>query len=162
RHMGVDVRTNRMVKNLTPKGVATDAEFIPAKTVIWAAGNAASPLAKMLGTETDRAGRVVVNPDLSVPNHPEIYAIGDMSCFTHQTGQPLPGVSPVAIQMGRHAAENILAQIDKRPTKPFKYFDKGSMATIGRNKGVVDLKFARFGGFFAWLSWLFVHLIFLI
>lgn len=162
RHMGVDVRTNKTVKELNAEGVAIDGEFIPSRTVVWAAGNAASPLARELGAGTDRAGRVLVNPDLSVPDHPEIYAIGDMACFTHQTGTALPGVSPVAIQMGRCAAQNILAQIDRRPTRPFKYFDKGSMATIGRNRGVVDLKFARFGGFLAWLSWLFVHLIFLI
>jgi NADH:ubiquinone reductase (H+-translocating) len=162
RHMGVDVRTNKMVKELNAEGVTIDGEFIPSRTVVWAAGNAASPLARELGAGTDRAGRVLVNPDLSVPNHPEIYAIGDMASFTHQTRTSLPAVSPVAIQMGRCAARNILAQIDRRPTKPFKYFDKGSMATIGRNRGVVDLKFARFGGFLAWLSWLFVHLIFLI
>jgi NADH dehydrogenase len=162
RHMGVDVRTNKMVKELNAEGVTIDGEFISSRTVVWAAGNAASPLARELGAETDRAGRVLVNPDLSVPNHPEIYAIGDMASFTHQTGTALPGVSPVAIQMGHRAAQNILAQIDRRPTRPFKYFDKGSMATIGRNRGVVDLKFARFGGFLAWLSWLFVHLIFLI
>jgi len=162
RQMGVDVRTNMTVKELNAEGVTIDGEFISSRTVVWAAGNAASPLAGELGAATDRAGRVLVNPDLSVPNHPEIYAIGDMACFTHQTGTALPGVSPVAIQMGRCAALNILAQIDRRPTKPFKYFDKGSMATIGRNRGVVDLKFARFGGFLAWLSWLFVHLIFLI
>ena len=162
RHMGVDVRTSKTVKELNAEGVTIDGEFIPSRTVVWAAGNAASPLARELGAETDRAGRVLVNPDLSVPNHPEIYAIGDMACFTHQTGTALPGVSPVAIQMGHCAAKNILAQIDRRSTSPFKYFDKGSMATIGRNRGVVDLKFARFGGFLAWLSWLFVHLIFLI
>ena len=159
RHMGVDVRTNKAVKELNAQGVTIDGEFIPSRTVVWAAGNAASPLARELGAETDRAGRVLVNPDLSVPNHPEIYAIGDMA---RQTGTALPGVSPVAIQMGRCAAQNILAQIDRRPTRPFKYFDKGSMATIGRNRAVADLKFARFGGFLAWLSWLFVHLIFLI
>ena len=162
RDMRVDVQTNKMVKDVSPHGVTTDAGFIPARTVVWAAGNAASPLAKELGAETDRAGRVFVNPDLSVPGHPEIYVIGDMALFTHQTGEPLPGASPVAIRMGRHAARNILARIDKHPTEPFKYFDKGRMATIGRNKGIVDLKFARFGGFLAWLSWLFVHLIFLI
>jgi len=162
RHMGVDVRTNKTVKELNTEGVTIDGEFIPSRTVVWAAGNAASPLARELGAATDRAGRVLVNPDLSVPNHPEIYAIGDMASFTHQTGTTLPGVSPVAIQMGRRAGQNILAQIDRRPTRPFKYFDKGSMATIGRNRAVVDLKFARFGGFLAWLSWLFVHLIFLI
>jgi NADH dehydrogenase len=162
RHMGVDVRTNKTVKELNAEGVTIDGEFIASRTVVWAAGNAASPLARELGAATDRAGRVLVNADLSVPNHPEIYAIGDMASFTHQTGTALPGVSPVAIQMGRRAGQNILAQIDRRPTRPFKYFDKGSMATIGRNRAVADLKFARFGGFLAWLGWLFVHLIFLI
>jgi NADH dehydrogenase len=103
-----------------------------------------------------------VNEDLSIPGHPEIFAIGDLACFKHQTGQPLPGVSPVAMQMGRRASKNILLLIRGESPESFRYFDKGSMATIGRNKAIADLKFARFGGFLAWLSWLFVHLIFLI
>jgi NADH dehydrogenase len=137
-------------------------ELISARTVVWAAGNAASPLGKSLGAELDRAGRVVVNEDLTIPGHPEIFVIGDMALFTHQTGQSLPGVCPVAMQMGRHAARNILAAAEGRPMSPFRYHDKGQMATIGRNRAIADLKVVRFGGFFAWLSWLFIHLIFLV
>src|ERR1700686_5622075 len=129
-------------------------------SVLGAPEKFAAPIAKSLGAETDRAGRVLVNEDLSVPGHPEIFAIGDMACFKHQTGQPLPGVSPAAMQMGRHATKNILFLIRGDKPKPFRYFDKGSMATIGRNKAIADLKFARFGGFLAWLGCLFVHLTF--
>ncbi len=160
--MGVEVRTGMAVKEVEPAGVRLENEFIPTRTIIWAAGNAASPLAKQLGAKVDRAGRVEVNQDLSIPGHPEVFAIGDMVLFTHQTGKPLPGVSPVAMQMGRRAAFNILETLDGRPTRRFRYFDKGSMATIGRNKAVADIRGIRFGGFLAWLAWLFVHLIFLI
>jgi NADH dehydrogenase len=103
-----------------------------------------------------------VNEDLSVPGHPEIFAIGDMACFKFQNDQPLPALSPVAMQMGRHAAKNILSVRQGQKPAPFRYFDKGTMATIGRNRAVADLKFIRFGGYLAWLSWLFVHLIFLV
>jgi NADH:ubiquinone reductase (H+-translocating) len=158
----VEVRTGVMVKNVSPEGVQVGEELISARTVVWAAGNAASPLGKTLGVELDRAGRVKVNEDLTIPGHPEVFVIGDMAVFTHQTSEPLPGVCPVAMQMGRHAARNILATIEGRPMKPFHYRDKGQMATIGRNRAIADLKVVRFGGFFAWLSWLFIHLIFLI
>jgi NADH:ubiquinone reductase (H+-translocating) len=160
--MGIEVRTGAMVTDVTNRGVTVDGEFIPTWAVVWAAGNAASPIGKSLGAETDRAGRVVVNDDLSVPGHPEIFAIGDMACFKYQTGQPLPALSPVAMQMGRHAAKNILAHLQGQKPARFRYFDKGTMATIGRNRAIADLKFIRFGGYLAWLSWLFVHLIFLV
>jgi len=160
--MGVEVRTGTIVSDVSNRGVTVNGEFIASRTVVWAAGNTAAPIGKTLGAVTDRAGRILVNEDLSVPGHPRIFAIGDMACFTHQTGQPLPGVSPAAMQMGRHASKNILSLIRDDNPRPFRYFDKGSMATIGRNKAIADLKFARFGGFLAWLSWLFVHLIFLI
>ncbi|HET9374196.1 MAG TPA: NAD(P)/FAD-dependent oxidoreductase [Chthoniobacterales bacterium] len=160
--MGIEVRTGAMVKDMTNRGVTVDGEFIPTWTVVWAAGNAASPIGKSLGAEMDRAGRVVVNEDLTVPGHPEIFAIGDMACFKYQTGQPLPALSPVAMQMGRHAAKSILSHLQDQKPAPFRYFDKGTMATIGRNRAVADLKFIRFGGYLAWLSWLFVHLIFLV
>ena len=158
----VEVRTGVTVKDVGADGVHIGDELISARTVVWAAGNAASPLGKSLGVELDRAGRVIVNPDLTIPGHPEVFVIGDMAVFTHQTGQPLPGVCPVAMQMGRHAAKNIMATVEGRQMSPFHYRDKGQMATIGRNRAIADLKVVRFGGFFAWLSWLFIHLIFLI
>jgi NADH:ubiquinone reductase (H+-translocating) len=158
----VEVRTGVMVKDVGPAGVHVGDELIPARTIVWAAGNAASPLAKSLGAELDSAGRVIVNEDLSIAGHPEVFAIGDMALFTHQTGQPLPGVCPVAMQMGSHVAKNILASIEGKPMTSFRYKDKGQMATIGRNRAVADLKVTSFGGFFAWLCWLFIHLIFLI
>jgi NADH dehydrogenase len=160
--LGVEVRTGTTVKEVTNHGVTMNGEFIPSSTVIWAAGNAAAPIGKSLGAETDRAGRVIVNEDLSVPGHPEVFAIGDMASFKYQTGQPLPALSPVAMQMGRRAAKNILCHLQGQKPVAFRYLDKGTMATIGRNKAIADLKFIRFGGYLAWLSWLFVHLIFLI
>ena len=158
----VEVHTGALVKQVSPDGVQIGEELIPARTIVWAAGNEASSLGKNLGAELDRAGRVKVNQDLTIAGHPEVFVIGDMAVFTHQTGQPLPGVCPVAMQMGRHAARNILASIEHRPMRSFKYRDKGQMATIGRNRAIADLKVISFGGFFAWLSWLFIHLIFLI
>jgi NADH dehydrogenase len=160
--LGVEVRTRTVVKDVNNRGVTVNGELVASRTVVWAAGNTAAPIGKSLGAETDRAGRIIVNEDLSVPGYPEIFAIGDMTCFKDQTGQPLPGVSPAAMQMGRHASKNILSLVRDDKTMPFRYFDKGSMATIGRNKAIADLRFARFGGFLAWLSWLFVHLMFLI
>jgi NADH dehydrogenase len=162
QQLDVEVRVNTKVVGISEKGVQLENDFIPARTVIWAAGNVASPLGKLLGVETDKQGRVLVQPDLSIPGHPEVFAIGDMVNFSHQTGQPVPGVAPAAMQMGTAAARNILELAAARSTKPFKYLDKGTMATIGRNRAVADLHFIRFGGFLACLGWLFVHLIFLI
>src|SRR5437763_1860621 len=117
---------------------------------------------KTLGAPVDRVGRVIVNDDLTVPGHPEVQVIGDLANFPHQTGQPLPGISPVAMQEGRHAARNVLAMIQGRKPQPFRYWDKGTMATIGRNKAVADLKFVHLSGLPAWLAWLFVHIVFLV
>jgi len=161
QRIGVEVRTGAGVKEVTPEGVQLEGELIPSATVVWAAGNEASPLGKQLGVETDRAGRVKVTPELNVPGHPEIFVLGDLAHFM-QDGQLLPGVSPVAMQQGRHAARNILAAIEGGPITPFRYFDKGSMATIGRHAAVADIRGVRFDGFAAWLAWLFVHLVFLI
>ena len=160
--LGVEMRTGTVVREVNDRGVSIDSEFIASRTVVWAAGNHGAPIGGSIGAETDRAGRVLVNKDLSVPGHPEIFAIGDMVCFKDETGKAVPGVSPAAMQMGRHASKNVLLLNRGEATKEFHYFDKGSMATIGRNKAIADLKFARFGGLFAWLTWLFVHLIFLI
>ena len=137
-------------------------ELIRARTVIWAAGNTASPLAKQLGCEVDRQGRAVVQKDLSVAGHPEVFVIGDVANFSHQGGKPLPGIAPFAMQSGKVAARNVLALVAGQPTETFQYTDKGSMATIGRNKAVADLKVVKLSGFLAWLSWLLIHLLFIV
>lgn len=160
--LGVEVRTGIHATNLSEQGLQVGDEFIPCRVKIWAAGNNASFVGHSLGAPIDRVGRVIVNKDLTIPDHPEIQVIGDLANFSHQTGQPLPGVSPVAMQQGRHAARNILAMIDGRKPQGFWYFDKGSMATIGRNKAVADLKLIHLSGIPAWLAWLFVHVIFLV
>src|SRR5258707_5217760 len=160
--LGVEVRTGIYATNLTDEGLYVSDEFIPCRVKIWAAGNNASFVGSLLGVAIDHVGRVLVNSDLTIPGHPEVQVIGDLANFSYQTGQPLPGVSPVAMQQGRHAARNILAMIDGRKPQRFWYFDKGSMATIGRNKAVADLKLVHLSGIPAWLAWLFVHIIFLV
>jgi NADH dehydrogenase len=160
--LGIEVRTGIHATNLSEQGLQVGDEFIPCRVKIWAAGNNASFVGHSLGAPIDRVGRVIVNEDLSIPGHPDVQVIGDLANFSYQTGQPLPGVSPVAMQQGRHAARNILAMIDGRKPQRFWYFDKGSMATIGRNKAVADLKLVHLSGIPAWLAWLFVHIIFLV
>jgi NADH dehydrogenase len=160
--LGVEVRTGIHATNLSEQGLQVGNEFIPCRVKIWAAGNTASFVGHSLGVPTDRVGRVVVNDDLTIPDHPEVQVIGDLANFSHQTGEPLPGVSPVAMQQGRHAARNILTMIDGEKPRRFWYFDKGSLATIGRNKAVADLKLVHLTGLPAWLAWLFVHIIFLV
>src|SRR5438552_8920293 len=160
--LGVEVRTGARATNLSEAGVQMNGEFIPCRVKIWAAGNNASFVGKTLGAPVDRVGRVIVNDDLTIPGHPEVQVIGDLANFPHQTGQPLPGISPVAMQEGRHAARNVLAMIKGRKPQRFHYWDKGTMATIGRNKAVADLKFMHLSGLPAWLAWLFVHIIFLV
>ena len=162
RDLGVEVRTGVHATSLTDAGLNVGDEFIPCRVKIWAAGNVASFVGKSLGVPVDRVGRVMVNDDLTIPGHPEVQVIGDLANFLHQTGSPLPGVSPVAMQQGRHAAKNILAMIDNRKPQRFWYFDKGSMATIGRNKAVADLNLVHLSGLPAWLVWLFVHVAFLV
>ncbi len=159
----VEVRLGVHAENLTEKGLEVAGEFIPCRVKIWAAGNMASPVGKTLGVPVDRAGRVVVQDDLTVPDHPEVQVIGDLAnCTSPKNGKPLPGVSAVAIQQGRHAAHNVLHMIDGDKPQRFSYWDKGSMATIGRNKAVADLNFVHFSGFPAWLAWLFIHVIYLV
>ena len=161
---GVEIHEGVQVTNVTAEGVEVKGgRFIPARTVVWAAGNAASPLGQTLGTPLDKAGRVIVNQDLTIPGHPEVQVIGDMSCFRHQTGKPLPGVSPTAMQMGRHAARNVLETVAGGQPMQFHYVDKGSLATIGRNKAVADLPYnIRFGGFPAWVIWACIHIFYLV
>lgn len=160
--MDVDVRVAKKVLTVNADGVQLEDEFIKTRTIIWAAGNAASPLGKQLGVETDRQGRVVVTQDLSIPGHPEAFIIGDLASYSHQTGKPLAGVASVAMQMGTYTGKAILARIGGHQPTPFKYLDRGSMATIGRHRAVADFHIIRFSGFFAWLGWLWVHLIFLV
>jgi len=162
RALGVEVRTDVHAKNLTEAGLEIGDEFIPCRVKIWAAGNAASAVGKTLGVPVDKAGRVIVNDDLTIPDHREVQVIGDLASFRDAKGNPLPGVSSVAMQQGRHAAANILGMIDERKPQRFRYWDKGSMATIGRNKAVADLRFIHFSGLPAWLIWLFVHVLFLV
>jgi NADH:quinone reductase (non-electrogenic) len=160
--LGVEVRTSARATNLTEAGVQVDGEFIPCRVKIWAAGNNASLVGKTLGAPVDRVDRIIVNADLTIPGHPEVQVIGDLANFSHQTEEPLPGISPVAMQQGRHAARNILRMIRGQKPERFRYFDKGTMATIGRNRAVADLKFVHLSGLPAWLAWLFVHIIFLV
>ena len=162
KQLGVEVRTGIHATNLTDDGLQVGDEFIPCRVKIWAAGNVASFVGKTMGVPVDKAGRVIVNEDLTIPGHSEVQVIGDLASFSHQGGKPLPGVSPVAMQEGRHAARNIMAMIAGRKPERFEYWNKGSMATIGRNKAVADLNFVHLSGRIAWLVWLFVHIIFLV
>jgi NADH dehydrogenase len=162
KELGVEVHTGIHATDLTEEGLNVGEEFIPCRVKIWAAGNTASFVGKTTGAPVDKAGRVIVNEDLTIPGHTEVQVIGDLANFTHQDGKPLPGVSPVAMQQGRHAARNICAMIDGRTPERFRYWDKGSMATIGRNRAVADLHFIHFSGLLAWLAWLFVHIVFLV
>jgi NADH dehydrogenase len=160
--LGVEVLTHCAVTAVESGWVEFGAEKHPVGTILWAAGVSASPLAKSLDVPLDRVGRVQVEADLTIPGHPEVFVIGDLAAFTHQTGKPLPGVCPVAIQQGRHAARSILRACAGLPHEPFRYWDKGNLATIGRAQAVADLGRLQISGFVAWLTWLFVHIIFLI
>jgi NADH dehydrogenase len=162
KSMGVEVRTGALVTNLEPDAVWIGNEKIPAPVILWGAGVSASPLGRMLGVPTDRAGRVIVAPDLTVPGHPEVFVCGDLASAKRANGQPVPGVAPAAIQMGKFAARQIKRVIEGKPREQFHYLDKGSLATIGRSRAVADLGKLHFSGYFAWLAWLFVHLLFLI
>jgi NADH dehydrogenase len=160
--LGVEVRSSAMVTRITPGKVWVGDEGIPAAVVLWAAGVAASPLGKKLGVATDRSGRVLVNGDLSIPQHPEVFVIGDLASLKDEKGNPLPGVAPVALQQGRAVAKTIKGDLRKTPRRDFHYLDKGSLATIGRAAAVAQFKKLHISGYFAWLAWLFVHIFFLI
>jgi NADH dehydrogenase len=166
--LGVTVLVGRTVVAMDGESVTIDEERIATRTIIWAAGVTASSLATRLGelagAERDRAGRVTVEADLTMPGRPEVFALGDMVRVRGAGGEPvvLPGVAPVAMQQGRYAAEVVRARLDGRDTKPFRYRDKGNLATIGRAAAVADIKGLRLSGFVAWLTWLFVHLWYLI
>jgi NADH dehydrogenase len=162
RHLGVEVRTSSMVGRVEPGAVWVGDEKIPAPVVLWAAGVAASPLGKKLGVPVDRAGRVMVRPDLSIPEHPEVFVIGDLATMKDRDGKQLPGVAPVAIQQGKWVAETIARDLKNQPRRDFHYFDKGSLATIGRAAAVAQFGKFELSGYFAWLAWLFIHILFLV
>jgi len=160
--IGVTVRTGSPVTNVSPGRIEIGAEAIETETVIWAAGVAASPLGATLGVPLDRAGRVLIQPDLTIPGHPDVFVIGDLASLSGKDGKPLPGVAQVAIQMGRHAASNIQRAMEGQPYRPFEYKDLGNMATIGRASAVADFGWLRLKGSMGWLAWLFVHILNLI
>jgi NADH dehydrogenase len=160
--LGVQVWTSSAVSGIDAEGVDVGPERIQTATALWAAGVQPSPLARALGAPHDRLGRVRVEPDLSVPGHPEIFAIGDMAFAPAADGAPLPGLAPVAMQQGRHVARSIRRDLGGRPRQPFRYRDRGQMATIGRSRAVCDLRGVRFAGFPAWVAWLVVHIYFLV
>jgi NADH:ubiquinone reductase (H+-translocating) len=160
--LGVEVRESAMVTQIEPGAVCVGQERIPAAVVLWAAGVAASPLGKKLGAGVDRAGRVLVANDLSLPEHPEVFVIGDLAAFKDEQGNLLPGVAPVAMQEGRAVAKNIARILRHQPRRTFHYVDKGSLATIGRAAAVAQFKGLRVSGYLAWLGWLFIHVFFLI
>jgi NADH dehydrogenase len=165
--MGVEVRLGAVVTNITPQGIYIGDEFIALRNVFWAAGVQASPLGRSLGLPMDRAGRVIVGPDLTIPNHPEVFVVGDMAAAkSADTGLAVPGVAQGGIQMGRFAGRTIAAEARGGLTgarrSPFVYRDKGSMAVIGKTKAVVQLGRYKGGGFIAWLVWGGIHIAFLI
>ncbi len=161
-NLGVEVRTGQSVTDIQADHVLVGGDKIPAYTTLWAAGVASSPLGRQLGLEVDRTGRVPVQPDLSAPGHPEIFVAGDLAAFRQPNGALLPGLAPVAIQQGEAVARNIWRSINAQPRQAFHYFDRGSMATIGRAAAVADVRGIHLSGLVAWLAWLFIHLLYLI
>jgi NADH:ubiquinone reductase (H+-translocating) len=162
RRLGVEVRTSAKVTGVEPGAVLLSDERIDATVVLWAAGVQASPLGAKLGVPLDRCGRVLVEPDLSIPGHPEVFVIGDLAAVKAANGDWLPGVAPVALQQGRAVARTIASELSGRPRRPFRYVDKGSLATIGRSAAVAVTGKLRLSGRLAWLAWLFIHVFFLI
>lgn len=160
--IGVEVRLNSFVTDIEASRVKVGEEWITCDVVLWATGVAASPLGKALGVETDRAGRVFVEPDLTIPGNKDIFVIGDMASIKRENGEPVPGVSPAAMQMGTNAAENILRDVKGRKRENFSYVDRGSMATIGKRKAIANIKGWKFSGMIAWVMWLMLHIVFLI
>ena len=161
RELGVEVRVNSAVTKVGAEGVSIGAESIRARTSFWAAGNNASPVGKFLDAPLDRAGRIQVSPDLSVPGHPEIFVVGDLAALM-QDGRLVPGVGPAAIQEGAFAGKTILRELNRLPRKKFHYRNKGDLATIGRSRAIADFGWMRFGGRLAWFLWLFVHIMYLV
>jgi NADH dehydrogenase len=172
--IGVEIRLNTMVKDIQPETVIVSAketpdklETIKASSIVWSAGVGANPITRTLGVDIDRAGRIKVNPDLSVPGYPEVFAVGDIAFITNKDGTPVPGVSPAAIQMGQYVAKIIESEqadqhLQPEQRDPFEYWDKGTMATIGHSRAVAMIAGVKFSGFLAWLAWLGVHILFLV
>jgi NADH dehydrogenase len=161
-HLGVEVRTNAMVTMIEPGAVRIGETRIVAPVVLWAAGVAASPLGKMLGVPCDRAGRVLVQADLTIPGHREVFVAGDLASLKDDHGRPVPGLAPAAMQEGSYAGKMILRDLNGESRKDFHYWDKGTLATIGRAAAVAQFGSLHISGFIAWLSWLFIHIFFLI
>jgi NADH dehydrogenase len=168
--LSVTVRTGAMVIDVKKHSVTIQSgdrtEIIPTRTVLWAAGVLASPLGRMLekstGAKLDKAARVIVEPDMTIAGHPEIFVIGDLSNFSHQTGKPLPGVAQPAIQQGHYVGKTIERRLRNEKIEPFHYFDKGNLATIGRGAAVADLNWLQISGLPAWLIWIFIHLMYIV
>lgn len=161
-HLGVEVRTNSAVTDVRMGQVRIGNDVISAEVVLWAAGVAASPLGRELGVPVDRAGRVLVEPDLSIPGHREVFVIGDLASMKDKQGRPLPGVAPVAMQQGTWVGRQIKADLAGKPRETFNYLDRGSLATIGRAAAIAQFGKIHLSGLIAWLSWLFIHVFFLI
>ncbi|OHE76259.1 MAG: pyridine nucleotide-disulfide oxidoreductase [Verrucomicrobia bacterium RIFCSPHIGHO2_12_FULL_41_10] len=161
-HFGVHVITGRRVSQVTKEGVQVENTFIPTENIFWAAGNQASPVLKTMNVPLDRQGRVQVDADLSLPDHPELFVIGDTACALDKKGKPFPALAPVAVQEGRYVAKIIREEIPKSQRSPFSYLDKGTMATIGETKAVGMFGKLQFSGFIAWLAWSFIHVLYLI
>jgi NADH:ubiquinone reductase (H+-translocating) len=162
RHLGVEVYTSSMVTQVEAGAVWIGDRKIITPVVLWAAGVAASPCGRKLGAPTDRAGRVLVQEDMSIPGHPEVFVIGDLASLTDEHGQMLPGVAPVAMQQGRFVAQTIARDLERQPRRRFHYVDKGSLATIGRAAAVAQIGRFELSGYVAWLAWIFIHIFFLI
>ena len=156
--LAVEIREGTPVTHIDDRGVQIGAERVPAGTVMWAAGVAASPLARSLGVPLDRAGRVPVTPELTLPSHPEVFVIGDLATLAGADGRPLPGVAPVAQQQAAHAARNIRRLIERQPVRPFRYRNYGNLATIGRASAIADFGRIHLSGYLGWLVWLFIHI----
>lgn len=159
---GVHVMAGKRVTSISQDGVEVDGSIIPTKNIVWAAGNQASPVVHSLGVPLDKQGRVIVEADLTVPGFPEIFVIGDAASAKDKKGNPLPGLAPVAVQQGRYVSILLRRKIPKQDRPPFKYFDKGTMATVGKTKAVGMFGNFQFSGFIAWLGWCFIHILYLI
>jgi NADH:ubiquinone reductase (H+-translocating) len=169
RELGVEILVKNAVTHIDERGIVLPSGLVPARTVLWAAGVQASGLGRMLGVPVDKQGRVIVQPDLTPAGHPELFVIGDTAHLDDSQGRPLPGLAPIAKQQGHHVGQMLAARVKARargeqdpPTKPFAYFDKGSMATIGRGRAIAQIGRIELGGFIAWLMWLFIHILYLV